>query len=62
MAMSAWTSLDDGRSYETTGGDGEAWIRYQHFFPAVADWREIELRGKAPRIAVAAPDHRFLQL
>jgi signal peptidase I len=37
-----WESPDEGRSYETAGGQEEAWIRYQHFIPAEQNWREID--------------------
>ena len=42
---SNWASSDGGRSYETAGGEGESWIRYQHFTPDDGDWREMERHG-----------------
>ena len=44
-----WASPDGGRSYEIAGGDGENWIRYQHFTPNDRDWREMESRGHVTR-------------
>jgi signal peptidase I len=44
-----WTSTDGGRSYETVGGDGEHWIRYQHFTPNDRDWHEMEHPGHVTR-------------
>jgi len=44
-----WTSTDGGRSYETAEGDGENWIRYQHFTPNDNDWHEMESRGHVSR-------------
>jgi signal peptidase I len=40
--VGGWISQDDYRSFTTDGSaNNEVWLRYQHFLPGPADWREL---------------------
>ena len=45
----AWSSSEEGRSFEFSGSGDEAWIRYRHFIPSQKDWSEIKVRGHVER-------------
>ncbi len=44
-----WASTDGGRTYETSGGGDENWIRYRHFAPNDGDWHQLQRFGHVPR-------------
>ena len=47
----AWTADRDARTFTADSSDNRwHWLRYRHFVPSVADWREVDNRREIPNV------------